>query len=219
MNWIRKHLEAIIVGIVVAAVAVAGPVVAETVRHALFADKAEFAKNSGKLQGHRANEFVRQSGEILVSTFGPWLTPDSSVNLGIGSTNWTIVSTTGSGSGKFLQLRPDLPTVEFGKSLKIKGVELCYDATPPDVTLSAVSLTRFRNTAGITSSPTTVVANGTDRNDDTCRLYTGTPLLLTADDALVLKVTVDWTDDIDSLILSRTTFVFQATKTAADPIS
>jgi hypothetical protein len=213
MKLIRQNLSTVVIATVVSGIVAAGPVIAHGVQHALF------AHNAGKLDGIDSPGFVRSSGNVLVTSFGPWITHVSTLNMDVQSSNWTVVKSSATGNSKTIQLRPDLPTVQSGKSLKLKGVEICYNAVSTDVALSRVSLTRLRNTVSAVSNATPVVDDTTDRNDATCRLLTGTPVELTAEDGAVLVLTLDFTGTVGNFTVSRTTFVLKATKTTAAPPS
>jgi hypothetical protein len=118
--------------------------------------------------------------------------------------------------GTYLSVQPDLPTVLYGRSLQLVGVEFCYLATASAV-LDYVEINTYTHS---TSSGTRDLrfSDGTDRTDGACRVYyLSTPYTLTAEDGVNFFIGVNWTVDYASFEIGRTTFILQPTGTIAAP--
>ena len=110
----------------------------------------------------------------------------------------------------FVTLQPTVPTVLYGRSLQFRGVEFCYTAQA-NAFLSYVEINTFSSVSG-PGSVTHRFIDETDRTDSACRYYVlPSPVTLTADDGVNFYVEVNWTVANATFMLSRTTFVFEAT--------
>ena len=111
----------------------------------------------------------------------------------------------------YLAVHPDVPTVLYGKSLQLMGVEFCYGAVA-GTTLDHVQIYTYTQSTGPSRFSIQRLSDETSRNDFACRLYSlGSPYVLTADDAVILNIGVEWTSAYANFQIGRTTFVFEAT--------
>jgi len=159
-----------------------------------------------------------QTGLILVSSSpGDWKPFSSADNLTYSYfSSSTYVTKTAAGSN-FLSLHPSLPTVLFGRSLELVGVEFCYTAQP-NAYLSYVEINKVDGSDG-TGSREMLFSDSTDRADSACRYYVlGSPEVLTANDAINFFIQGVWVTSTN-LNLGRTTFVLRTTETVAAPPS
>lgn len=110
-----------------------------------------------------------------------------------------------------------MPTVLFGRSLELVGVEFCYTAQA-NAYVSYVEINKM-DSSSVTGSRKLLFSDGTDRADSACRYYVlSSPELLTASDALNFFVQGVWVSSAN-LTLGRTTFVLRTTDTVAAPPS
>ena len=159
-----------------------------------------------------------QSGLILVSSSpGDWKPFSSGDNLSYSYfSSSTYVTKTAAGSN-FLSLHPSIPTILYGRSLELVGVEFCYTAQA-NAYVSYVEINKVDGSAG-TGSREMLFSDSTDRADSACRYYVlSSPELLTANDALNFFVQGVWVTSTN-LNLGRTTFVLRTTDTVAAPPS
>jgi len=155
------------------------------------------------------------TGKILISSgFGNWRPFNSTDPITFVYTSVAtevLRSTTGV---NYLSISPDLPTVLYGKSLKLSGVEFCYTASA-SAFLSYVEINTYTHSTA-PDSRTLQFTDFTDRTDTACRLYTlATPVVLTAEDGANFYIQVNWTVASASFDLGRTTFILEATSTTA----
>lgn len=159
-----------------------------------------------------------QSGLILVSSSpGDWKPFSSGDNLSYSYfSSSTYVTKTAAGSN-FLSLHPSIPTILYGRSLELVGVEFCYTAQP-NAYVSYVEINKVDGSAG-TGSREMLFSDSTDRADSACRYYVlSSPEVLTANDAINFFVQGVWVTSTN-LNLGRTTFVLRTTDTVAAPPS
>jgi hypothetical protein len=165
----------------------------------------------------RQAEIPPSTGDILISAgFGNWKpfnSTDPISNTYFSSQTQVTRSTAGSG---FLSINPDLPTVLYGRSLQLKGVQFCFD-TFASTTLNYVELNTYSHTSGSLgrnlrfSDPTT-------RTGSLCQLYTlPTPIVLGANDGVNFFIQVNWAVAATQFAIGRTTFILAPTTTAAAP--
>ncbi len=193
-------------------------VTATTATKALTAAKATLADNAtnaGKLDGIDSTGFVPRSGQVIVnagsSNWKPFTSADNvSATYFSSQTQWTkpVVGS------NFLSIQPDIPVVMNGTSLEFTGVQLCYEA------LAGTALQYIE----VNTTTSTVSAGGrnlrlsdpTSRTDAACRLYIlPTPVTLTASDNVNLFIQINWSVAGSQFAIGRTSFVFNATGTAA----
>jgi len=174
-----------------------------------------------RVKAYGDGRWVRSSGLILYSLgHGEWEPYTSSDNLTISRTSGSAdvrKATTGSG---LLALHPAVPVAQYGRKLRLKGVEYCYDATDPGVTLATFWLGIATHSTG-PGTATFVVQDLTDRDDEACRLYNlATPVTLGTDDALSLFIEANWSTADTTLQVARTTLILEpTTSTATAPTS
>ena len=163
----------------------------------------------------RQAEIPPSTGNILISAgFQDWKPFNSSDPVSYTYfSSQTQVTRSSIGSG-FLSVNPDLPTVLYGRSLRLKGVQFCFD-TFTSTTLNYVELNTYSHTSGSLgrnlrfSDPTT-------RTGSLCQLYTlATPVVLTANDGVNFFIQVNWSVAGTQFALGRTTFILDPTSTVA----
>ncbi|RJP50549.1 MAG: S-layer homology domain-containing protein [Anaerolineaceae bacterium] len=159
------------------------------------------------------------NGLILISAgYGDWQSFNSTDNVSTeiySSGIYFKKTTTGS---NFLSLHPSIPTVFYGRSLKLVAVELCYTASA-NVVLSYIEI----NTYTHTNSPGSRIlqfSDATDRTDSACRYYAlPTAVRLTPEDGANIFIQGVWNAANSPLIVGRTTFVLAPTGVKATPPS
>jgi hypothetical protein len=154
-------------------------------------------------------------GLILISEgFGNWHPFFSTDNItfeNYSNVSYVKKATTGS---NFISLQPSIPTVFYGRSLQLLGVEFCYTAST-SVVFSYVEINTFTHTNSA-GSRTMQFSDSTDHTDSACLYYVlPTPVTLTAEDGANIFVQATWNTANSPLILGRTTFVFRPTGTKA----
>lgn len=168
----------------------------------------------------KVSQIPPTQGLILISEgFGNWQPFFSGDNIIFSNySNVSYVEKTSIGSS-YVSLQPSIPTVLYGRKLKLLGVELCYTASTSAV-LSYVEINTYTHTTGA-GSRTLQFSDGTDRTDSACRYYKlPTPVLLTAEDGANIFINGTWNTANYPLILGRTTFVLAPTGVkAAAPTS
>ena len=163
----------------------------------------------------RSAEVPPSTGDIYVSAgFGNWHPFNSSDPLSYTFFSSQTQVTRSSAGSSFLSVNPDLATVLYGKSLRFKGVEFCFD-TFASTTLNYVEINTYSHTTGSIgrnlrfSDPTT-------RTGNSCRLYTlASPITLTAKDGVNFFIQVNWSVAASQFAIGRTTFILEPTTTAA----
>lgn len=102
----------------------------------------------------------------------------------------------------------EFPTQQFGRAMRIAGVEYCYD-TQVSSALTNVRLRRQQATPGDpVAAPTNLAQDATDRTDSTCRTLSvpGDPVAAGPNDTLHLEFVVDY-PAAGSIRFSRTTLI------------
>lgn len=177
------------------------------------AETSVFLKKVADLQDSKT------SGLILVNAgFGDWKPFTSTANLSFSyfsSVTQVRKATTGS---DFLSIHPSIPTVLYGKSLQLVGVEFCYTSNPgTSLTYVEINKTTATSNAGGRSI---LFSDPTARADATCRYYVlGAPATLTAEDGVNFFVNLNWSAANANFDMGRTTFVLQTTGVVAAPPS
>ncbi|PKN94167.1 MAG: hypothetical protein CVU44_07130 [Chloroflexi bacterium HGW-Chloroflexi-6] len=159
-----------------------------------------------------------QSGLILVSSSpGDWKPFSSGDNLSYSYFSSSTYVTKATAGSNFLSLHPSIPTVLYGRSLELVGVEFCYTAQA-NAYVSYVEINKMDASAG-SGSREMLFSDPTDRTDSACRYYVlSSPELLTANDALNIFIQGVWVTSTN-LNLGRTTFVLRTTDTVVAPPS
>ncbi len=173
------------------------------------AEMSVFLKSVSDLQDSKA------SGLILVTAgHGDWKPFSSGDNLSFSYFSSSTYVTKATAGSNFLSIYPSIPTVLYGKSLQLLGVELCY-AAQANAYLSYVEI----NKATSAGNRTMLFSDATDRTDAACRYYVlEEPETLTAEDGLNLFVQATWTTSTN-FNLGRATFVLRTTDVPAAPPS
>jgi hypothetical protein len=169
--------------------------------------------NADALDGLDSSAFIRPEGLMLVTSgSSAWQLSEpgggTTIDYVVGE---AVVTASGAVSNEHVVLSPDLPAAVYGRQTLFVGAEVCYDATEAGVFVDIITLRRFTystDTAGVVASS---INDGTNRNDETCRLYTfPTPPVLGAEDAVQLSLSLDYTSAA-SFRVGRATFILQAT--------
>jgi len=162
----------------------------------------------------KANELFVDEQILITPGFGEWMPFSSSDNLSwnyYSGRTYVYKSTTGS---NFLSLHPSIPTVLYGKKLKVLGVEFCYDANT-NAYLDYIEINTYTHTTG-PGTRSVIYADNNNRTDENCRFYQlSVPRNLHEDMGLNFFIRVIWDTAGAGFELGRTTFVLQTTDTAA----
>ena len=159
----------------------------------------------------KASQIPPTEGLILISEgFGNWLPFSSADNVvfeNYSSSTYVKKATTGS---NYFSLQPSIPTVFYGRSLQLIGVEFCYTASTSAV-FSYIEINTYTHTDSV--GPRSIqFSDGTDRSDSACLYYTvPTPVTLTAEDGVNIFIQGTWNTANSPLLLGRTTFVLAPT--------
>jgi len=160
----------------------------------------------------RQAEVPPSAGLIMITPGnGEWLKRSSGDNLtfeNLGYQTNIVKATVGSA---WITLQPTIPTALYGRRLQLVGVDFCYQASA-NATLLSLDLDTFNTTLGTAGAYTSRVGDGTDRTDSACRYYPlAVPYTLTKYDGVVFYALVQWNVAAAPFIVTRTTFVLQAT--------
>jgi hypothetical protein len=172
--------------------------------------------NADALDGLDSSQFV-QNGGIKIAVLKTWHAWPGAVSIDSNFFGFTTFSAAGALANQRLLLIPDIPVTLYGKSLQLTGMEVCYNATDANVVLDEVHLTRDRANNASSTSGAFVVNDTTDRDDNTCRTYTGTPEVLAPNAFATVDLVVDWLA-AGSFTVTRTTLFLQPTGSEAPPL-
>lgn len=167
----------------------------------------------------KASNIPPSTGLILISAgYGDWhpfFSTDNVTNEIYSNVIYLKRTTTGS---SFFSLHPSIPTVFYGRSLKLVAVELCYTASANAV-FSFIEINTYTHTTSA-GSRTQQFSDDTDRTDSACRYYAlPTPVTLTSEDGANIFIQGNWNSANSPLIIGRTTFVLAPTGIKATPPS
>ncbi len=173
------------------------------------AETSVFLKKLSDLQDSKT------SGLILVTAgHGDWKPFSSADNLSFSYFSSSTYVTKAAAGSNFLSIFPSIPTVLYGKSLQLLGVEFCY-AAQANAYLSYVEI----NKTTYAGDRTMLFSDSTDRTDAACRYYVlAAPETLTAEDGLNFFAQAVWVTSTNFNV-GRATFVLQTTGVAAAPPS
>jgi len=167
--------------------------------------------------------FLQKSAEIPPSTGDIYITqPLSAIqpNGNFSSTarisyydDYTLLGATTAGVNYFL-LSGTVPASLYGRSTYLKGVQVCYDATPfRGGTLTLVDFKHFASSGG-TSTLKNDASDSTARTDAACRSYLmTTPLNLLASDHVSLNIAVSLPSSFDYLYISSISIILSPSTT------
>ena len=167
----------------------------------------------------RANNVPPKTGAILVSSgFSNWQNFYSTDPISYSNfANGTYVKSSVANTYTLL-LQPDLPVVLYGRSLKLVGAEICYQAQAGNF-LSEVRLRTYTHSTNLASTNLSFM-DANDRSDTACRYYViSTPVVMTAEMGASIYVDVTWTSANTEFGFGRTTFVFAPTETKAASVA
>jgi hypothetical protein len=157
----------------------------------------------------RQAEIPPTTGLVLVTPGNSeWVKFSSTDDLSfINYSDYTQVTKATAGEA-YLTLQPAIPTVLYGRSMKVTGVEFCYTGEA-NTYLSYVEINTHTAAAGA-GNRTLQFADPTDRSDSVC-LYYALPanFTLTPDDGLSFYILIHWNAGGTNFYLGRTTFVLQ----------
>jgi hypothetical protein len=142
---------------------------ADSATNASHANAADTAANADALGGVGPGGFLPSSGDFQVQ-----IGSDVWQDTGSGAVNRSTggVDLTGTGSGRFFDAPITIPSIIQGRATQINSVVLCYAANA-NATLDKFSVAKT-TAATNTGLPTFPIDDGTDRTDETCRMYTPT---------------------------------------------
>jgi hypothetical protein len=184
-----------------------------------------YRPNNGVTRGEmavflqNAAEVPPSTGQILIGAgFGQWVPFDSADPVSFDYFSGRILIQRSSTGSNWFSVHPDIPTVLYGKSLRLTGVEFCYDAATGN-NLNSFEINKASHSAG-EGDRVQLLFDSTNRNGPECRLYNlASAQVLTAEDVLNVFVNVTWTTANTSFEIGRTTFVLEPTTTDATPPS
>ena len=226
MGYVKRHASTIAIAFVVASIAAATPVIAHGVRHALFAHEAGQANDAKRLGGTPARGFVKNKGEILVTM--PYLEWEPVPATGVLRTSSGKSAATfrrsSTGEVDFVAT-PHVPTAMYGKRLRLKGVEMCIDATDRGVEYTEAEVVTYKNALGQFLAGPKAVGTEVDFNPPEdgkeCHDYPFEPPVLLGPgqyDGLQLVMEVNWRTANTHVGLGRTTLVLQPTGKPVPPV-
>ena len=159
------------------------------------------------------------TGLILISAgYGDWRPLISTDNIVYEIYSNVVYLKKASTGTSYLSLHPSIPTVFYGRSLKLVAVELCYTASTNAV-LSYIEVNTYTHTNS--AGPRTLqFSDNTDWTDSACRYYAlPTAVTLTSEDGANIFIQGNWNTANSPLVIGRTTFVFAPTGVKATPPS
>lgn len=190
-----------------------------------LANGAKFFPDNPTTRGQAA-QWIQKSvnippanGLILISEgFGNWRLFTSTDNVTFETYSNTVYLKKGSTGSSFFSLHPSIPTVFYGRSLKLLAVELCYTAST-DAVLTYIEINTYTHTNS--AGPRTLqFSDSTDRTDAACRYYAlPTAVTLTSEDGANIFIQGQWNTANSALLIGRTTFVLAPTGVKATPPS
>lgn len=203
----------------------AGKLVATDSSGHLPDDIIKRAMNSDTLDGADSSAFLKPEGLIAVPYFGPWWYSGSTALATVTQdATFTSVHAETAGAGYMSPNPPQFPSVLFNRKTKIVKVEVCYDATDPDVKLSGdLRITADSQTDPGGASGNYVYQESVDLGDATCRMFSphespsgsDAPQLLDATSYVNVLLPVEWTNDGGDFYIARMTYFFKLSRTEA----
>lgn len=184
-------------------------------QHADNADHATTADDADLLDGIDSPAFLQNQGSIKWAALKGWVVSVGSLTRADFFGHTTFNS--GGAQSATLTLIPDSAVTLYGKSLQLTGMQLCYSATNANATLSDVSLIRRNANSGGSTFGALVATDPTDRDDDTCRTYAGTPQVMAPNSFIEVVLDVTYTGS-GGFTLTRTTFFLEPTGSEIAPL-
>jgi hypothetical protein len=201
----------------------AGKLVATDASGHLPNDIIKKANDSAKLGGLASAGYLKSKGLIAVPFFGPWF-PGYLVTPITQGPSYTTVHSDSVGTTILTPAPVQFPSVLFGKVVEIVKVEICYDATDPDVKLKGdLVLANYSQTEPGSSSGNYAYEANVDFGDSTCRMFSSGqstssldgPQPLGPTSFVNLAIPVTFVNDGGDFIIGRTTYYFRMTHTDA----
>jgi hypothetical protein len=181
------------------------------------------APNAAKLGGAPASAYVRSAGTIAVPFFGPWFQDFGQLEIQQYATG-TYFTATGPVNTGITASPPQMPSVLFGKKVRLTGVNVCYDALDQDVGLEGeVNLTGYSQTSPGSSGGTATVYEIVDLHNEACRTFTpetspsesDSPGLLGQYSFVNFRLPLKFIGDGGEFAIFRTTFYFEVSNVDA----
>jgi hypothetical protein len=182
---------------------------------ARYINTAEKAADSELLDGVDSSAFLQNQGSIKIVSLRPWKASNPAVTVDDDFLSFTQFHTTAAANAD-LVLVPEVPPTLYGKSLRLTGMQFCYDALHANVTLNNVILRRSYSNVGQQYFNNDVAVDTTDRDDNICRTYSGTPQTVPPNGWVEFVANVNWTG-AGTFNVNRTTFFFEPTATEIAP--
>jgi hypothetical protein len=183
---------------------------------ARYYNVGEKVGDADTLDGTDSAAFLQNQGSIKIVSLRPWKASTTAVTVDDDFLAFTQFHTAGAANAD-LVLIPEVPPTLYGKSLRVTGMQLCYDATGANVTLNNVILRRSHSNLGNQYNFLDVVIDATDRDDNICRTYSSAPQTLPPNGWTELILNVNWTG-AGSFNVNRTTLFFEPTATEIGPL-
>lgn len=184
---------------------------------ATSAATADSAANADKLDNIDSAQFVQNQGSIKIAVNKPWKVWPGPITISDNFFGFNDFSSAGANANQRVILIPDIPVTLYGRSLQLTGMQLCYNATNANVVLDEVALLRSAANNANTINSNFVVNDTTDRNDNTCRTYSGTPQVMAPNAFATVELTVDWLG-AGGFTVSRTTLFVEPTASETAPL-
>lgn len=158
----------------------------------------------------KAAEIPPSTGQILVNVgLGEWKNHYINGNPLSFSYDTAFVGISNTMAGTYyLTATPTQPLAQYGRSLALSGMELCYLA--PTATIKSIRLTKITQINNFTSSYDTFLIDNTTRNDSQCVYFSFTPVQLDPDSFINIVISGDWVSS-SSLVIGRTLLVYAPT--------
>jgi hypothetical protein len=118
---------------------------------------------------------------------------------------------------QYVVASPTLPTSFYGRQLKLSGVEICFDPSVGNVTVTSLAAYVDTQHSGVATTYVTAFSDNTVYTGPACLYYTFTPIPLTAESIVNLEVVANWTTAGTNLSMGRATLVLTPSAVLASP--
>jgi hypothetical protein len=180
------------------------------------------ATDADKLDGKDSTDFVDGSGMTTVSYFGPWFSTAPGVVT--QHAEFTEVQSASPGTAFLSPSPPQLPSVLLGKRMELEKVQICYDATDPDVGIvGTLEVDVWTQADPGSSAGSHVFDDNVNLHDASCRILrpedtsdpTDGPLLLDPISFVHVQVPVQWVAGGGDFTIERMTYFLRRSDTDA----
>ena len=172
---------------------------------------------------YKANRVPPSVGDIHIVQALSGLTPDMDFLSGrVGYLPGAAVMLTSGAASNYYQFYLQYPTSVYGRATRLKGVQVCYDATGAGVSLNLVLLTLYNTSPAGSSSIVNSVQDATVRTDKACRKYLfTTPSLTSGSNHAAVYLGATFTDPSQLVLITSVAAILSpsmipATLNAAD---